>query len=424
MDHGLLTMDNGRNHRSFTVQDTRMTIHDICQKSTWKICYYCLLPIVDCLLPIANCQLPIVDCLLLLNLFMRKVLLLSSLVCLIVSAVSFTNKSRDEKNLREIYSQHPSQWPKPFVDNGVDWKELGILPESPIQSQMDSLQAKISLGSSLFFDTRMSGSGKISCSTCHQPELSWTDKKPKSVGHEGTLNKRNSPSLQNVWFYKKLFWDGRSYSLEDQAFAPINSESEMHSEMRALPRQLRKAGYEKLFEAAYGDAGINADRIAEALAVFQRTIVSRRNRFDEFLAGNKDALNDAELRGMHLFRTKARCINCHNGPLFSDNEFHNTGLAGNDNGLYQVTHKDEDLGKFKTPILRDVVLTAPWMHNGQFERLDSIINIYNKGQRKPGKDKLLKKLNLSQQEKKDLLAFLGAISAPPVEFKKPVLPGL
>lgn len=355
---------------------------------------------------------------------MRKLLVLALLVCFLIGAVAFIDKNRAPKDLREIYSQDPSKWPSPEIDKGIVWKELGILPESPLSPLTDSIKAKADLGSSLFFDTRMSGSGKISCATCHQPELNWTDGKPKSIGHQGTLNKRNSPSIQNVWFYQKLFWDGRSYSLEDQAFAPINSESEMHNEMGTLPRQLRKAGYEKMFEAAYGDPHIDADRIAEALAVFQRTIVSRRSRFDEFLSGNKKALTDTELRGLHLFRIKARCMNCHNGPLFTDNQFHNTGLAGTDNGHYQVSHKDEDLGKFKTPILRDVTKTGPWLHSGQMSSLDSMILIYNEGKPMPNKDKLLKSLRLTKAERKDLLAFLHAISAPPVDFVKPVHPGL
>ena len=201
---------------------------------------------------------------------MRKLLILTLLGFLVFGIVSFTAK----KKLRDIYSSHPSKWPAPHIDKGVRWEELGILPGSPVQADSDSLRAMIQLGSSLFFDKRMSGSGKISCSSCHQPEMSWTDHKPKSIGHEGAVNKRNSPSIQNVWYYKTLFWDGRSYSLEDQAFAPINSESEMHNEEGTVHRKLKKAGYEKMFEAAYGDTRINMDRIAEALAIFQRTIVT------------------------------------------------------------------------------------------------------------------------------------------------------
>lgn len=344
------------------------------------------------------------------------------ITCFIIIGVSFTNAEQD---LRSIYSRPGSEWPAPHIDKNISWQELGPLPQSPWMKNYDSLKNIIKLGGILFFDTRLSGSGKISCGTCHQPELSWTDGRERSLGHEGQVNKRNAPSIQNVWFYNKLFWDGRSHSLEDQAFAPINSESEMHSDMRELPGQLKKVkAYEPLFMAAFGSAEVNPDRIAEALAFFQRSISSRPSRFDSFLLGNKNALTNAEINGLHLFRTKARCINCHNGPMFSDNSFHNNGFAGADKGLYQVTHKDEDIGKLKTPSLRDVSFTGPWMHNGQFTSLESILDIYNKGKSTPNKDQILRKLRLSAREKQDLLAFLKAISAPPLKFDKPSTPGL
>lgn len=356
---------------------------------------------------------------------MRQWLVISCLLFPVIILVSFTKSYPGENiaDLRKIYSLPPGQWPKPFVDAGTAWTELGRLPESPLQSSLDSLTHLIELGKKLFFDPRVSGSGKIACATCHQPELSWTDGKEKSLGHDGTINKRNSPSIQNVWFYKKLFWDGRSSSLEDQAFAPINSESEMHSDMRALPIKLKKInGYPALFDSAYGDPSIDPDRIATALAIFQRTITSSKSRFDKFLEGKRDALDDDELRGLHLFRTKARCINCHHGALLSDNQFHNNGFAGDDKGLYNVTHKDEDWGKFKTPSLRDVMKTGPWMHNGSMQSIMMVVEKYNQANKPTGTDKLIKSLNLNKREKLELAAFLNAISAPPVEFRKPVLP--
>lgn len=360
---------------------------------------------------------------------MRKLSIILLTCCVVALCASFTENdaAAEARNLRRIYSRPPSEWPKPFVDEGVDWQELGILPPGPLQDQLDSLRHLIALGKILFFDTRLSGSGAISCASCHQPELSWTDHKPRSLGHEGALNKRNSPTLQNVWVYKKLFWDGRSSSLEDQAFGPINSESEMHGDMPGLSRRLRAIpGYPPLFDSAYGDPGIDPDRIAGALAMFQRTITSRPSRFDEFLSGNENALSNAEIRGLHLFRTRARCINCHHGPLFTDNRFHNTGfhLEGNpenDRGLYQVTHRDADLGKFKTPSLRDLLYTGPWMHHGMLTNLSEIISVYNRGDQAPG-EPLIRKLSLLEREERDLLAFLSAISAPPLAFSRPSLP--
>ncbi len=353
---------------------------------------------------------------------MRKWLIVFSLLTTVSFLVSFTVNDSEADNLRKIYSQSPDKWPKPFIDERVDWKELGILPESPLESKKDSLKHLIELGKILFFDERLSGSGKISCATCHQPELNWTDGKEKSIGHVGALNKRNSPTIQNSWFYKKLFWDGRSNSLEDQAFAPINSESEMHSEMPELPGKLRKIkGYAALFDSAFGDPSINPHRITDAIAIFERTIVSRKSKFDEFISGKKRALNNDELKGLHLFRTKARCMNCHNGPLFTDNQFHNNGFAGADKGLYTVTHKEEDIGKMKTPSLRDVMKTGPWMHDGNLKYMMDILPVYNKGSMYKY-DKQIKQLFLTPKEESDLLAFLNAISLPPMEFKKPVLP--
>ena len=347
----------------------------------------------------------------------------------VILSVSFSKES-----LRSIYSRSFSQWPKPFIDEGIKWNELAVLPGSPIEEQKDSLQHIIELGKILFFDTRLSGSGKISCATCHQPELSWTDGKEKSTGHEGALTKRNSPSIQNSWFYKKLFWDGRAKDLQDQAFAPINSETEMHSDMPDVMRKIRSVKeYKELFAKAFGDEEISPDRMTEAIATFEKTIVSAKSRFDQFLEGDKKALTNSELRGLHLFRTKARCMNCHNGPLFSDNQFHNNGFHYYENGfmdsvkfdrgLYNTTHDMADFGKFKTPSLRDVMYTGPWMHHGMMKTIIELLGHYNKGAAgNGGSEKTIKMLNLGKKEIADLEAFLKAISSKPVAFKKPVIP--
>ncbi len=354
---------------------------------------------------------------------MRKLLIVLSLLLVVFLSVSFTADIIPAANLRKIYSQPASAWPKPVVDDGVEWKELGLLPASPLDVQKDSLQHIIELGKILFFDPRLSGSGKISCASCHQPELNWTDGKEKSTGHEGAITKRNAPTIQNSWFYHRLFWDGRSSDLQDQAFAPIVSESEMNSDMPDVMRKLRRInGYKELFKKAFGSGEIGPDRMTEAIAVFEKTIVSAKSRFDQFLEGDKKALSNSELRGLHLFRTKARCINCHNGPLFSDNSFHNSGFSNNDAGYYKVTHRDEDSAKFKTPSLRDVTKTGPWMHDGNMKDLSAIISRYSLAQFPAGADPLLKPTGLSFREQKDILSFLSAISAGPLPFKKPGLP--
>jgi cytochrome c peroxidase len=356
---------------------------------------------------------------------MRKPLFILFFITGAIAFLSFTRQDEvvSADKLRKLYSLPPDQWPAPSVDAGVPWKELGLLPESPLEKHKDSLKHLIELGKTLFFDTRLSGSGKISCATCHQPELNWTDAKEKSLGHEGAVNKRNSTTIQNSWYYNRLFWDGRSTDLQDQAFAPINSESEMNSEMHEVMRKLSKVkGYKLLFKQAFGDEDIDPFRMTEAIAVFEKTVVSRKTKWDEFLEGNKRALNNEEIKGLHLFRTKARCMNCHHGPLFTDNGFHHNGFSGTDAGYYKVSHKGEDSGKLKTPSLRDVMKTGPWMHDGAEKSIASILDTYNNGPQSPGTDHLILPLGLSEKEKKQLLAFLNTISAPAAAFAKPVMP--
>ncbi len=353
---------------------------------------------------------------------MKKAGLLLLVSVFLITAGSFTRWQGNDGDLRKKYRQSPSQWPQPLVEKGVAWAELGPLPVSPVLKHKDSLETMIELGKTLFFDTRLSGSGKISCATCHQPELSWTDGKPKSIGHGGAVNKRNAPTIQNSWFYERLFWDGRARDLQDQAFAPINSETEMHSDMPEVMMKLRRSNtYPALFKKAFGTEGIDPDRMTKAIATFEATVVSAKSRFDLFLEGNQSAMSGREIRGLHLFRTKAGCMNCHHGPLLTDNLFHQTGFSGTDEGYYKVSHREEDRGRFKTPSLRDVLHTGPWMHDGQVSDLREIIENHGRG---PAgyKDPLLKPRCLSPREIKDLLAFLAAISSPPMPFEKPRLP--
>jgi len=344
-------------------------------------------------------------------------------------------------SLRKVYSKPTDQWPKPTVDKGAVFQELGELPPSPVDLKNDSVKNVVELGKILFFDPRLSGSNQISCSSCHAPDLHWTDGRQVSIGHDHLANIRNAPSLENVWFYKRLFWDGRATNLEEQAGSPVAAHNEMHQDMKALSKKLSKIkGYQPYFKSAFGSKEITNKRIFESLATFQRSIVSRRTPFDRFLAKDKKALTDQQLMGLHLFRTKARCINCHNGPLFTDNEFHNDGLTYfgrkyEDLGLYNVTRKPEDVGKFKTPGLRNVMKTAPWFHNGLFPDMDGVMNMYNVGmpvQRVkpeqvnnpllPKNDKLLKGLKLSIAEKDAVVAFLEALSSPTVLTRVEQLP--
>lgn len=363
---------------------------------------------------------------------------------LFISFRTIEFKAGDEitvDSLRKLYSKKPSEWPKATIDSGVHFEELGILPPSPIDLNDSTTKKRVALGRILFFDPRLSSSNQISCASCHAPDLNWSDGREVSIGHDHATNKRNAPSLENVWYQKNLFWDGRSQSLEDQVQSPLTSSIEMHQDMKLLPKKLKAIkGYLPLFTAAFGDKNITNDRIFKSLADFQRTIVSRKTDFDRFVAGNKNALTDQQLVGLHLFRTKARCMNCHNGPLFTDNSFHNVGLTYygrqyEDLGRYNVTKKPEDVGKFKTPSLRNVMRTAPWFHNGLFGDIDGVMNMYNVGmpvQRVkpeqindpllPKNDKLLRGLRLSKAEKDAVVSFLHSITTLPWKDRQPKLP--
>jgi cytochrome c peroxidase len=376
---------------------------------------------------------------------MKKVILFITVAFIFLLHISFNQAEENfdhitADSLRLIYSKPPGQWPKPSIDPGIKWEELDILPPSPLPK--DSLKTMVELGKVLFYDPRLSGSNQISCISCHAPEMNWSDGRKVSLGHNQAANSRNSPSLENVWSVKKLFWDGRANSLEDQLTGPISSDIEMHQEIKKLPAKLSKIkGYSPLFLAAFGDKKITGPKIAKALATYQLSFTSRKSDFDYFLEGNKKRMTDQQIEGLHLFRTKARCMNCHNGALFTDGDFHNLGLSyyGRDKyedlGRYTVTKKPEDVGKFKTPGLRNVLRTRPWFHNGLFDSIEGVLNMYSNGmpqpKRKPEQindplfpttDPLIKRLDLTKEEKAAIIAFLNAITTEPWGISNPVLP--
>ena len=336
-------------------------------------------------------------------------------------------------SLRDLYAQPSKNWPTPNVDKGVNFEELAALKPSPINLTNDSIKQMVELGRVLFFDPRLSAGKSISCATCHAPELNWADGKEVSIGHNNLPNIRNSPSLENVWIYKKFFWDGRANTLAEQAEGPIAAHNEMNQDLKSLAKKLNKIkDYRLQFERIFGTAKITNNQVFESLATFQQTIVSGETRFDKFLNGDKHALTDQELTGLHLFRTTARCMNCHHGAYFTDNDFHNIGLADygtkqQDLGLYNTTKKPADVGKFKTPSLRNVINTGPWFHHGRVTSMDSLMVLYNSGMPEheilpgqendpllPKNDKLVRGIMLNGRERKAIIAFLGALSSPPV----------
>jgi len=331
--------------------------------------------------------------------------------------------------LRELYRGAPDTWPAPRIDEGIAWEELGLVPPLAHPSRNPHSDDKEELGRLLFHDGRLSGTGQMSCASCHAPELGWTDGRTTSLGHGAMPVARNAPTIKNAGFASALFWDGRASSLEDLVRQVFSNPSEMRIDADAMLSGLASsAGYAELFRAAFGSPEPTLERVIDAIACFCRTVTSDGSSdFDDFLRGESDALGDDELRGLHLFRTKARCLNCHNGPLLTDGGFHDLGLSYygrklEDLGRYRVTSEPADVGRFKTPSLRDVARTAPYMHVGLFD-LPGVVNMYSNGmatlRRKPEqegdplfptKSPRLQRLDLTPDEKADLIAFLESLT--------------
>lgn len=290
--------------------------------------------------------------------------------------------------LRQTYAQPIAGWPRPQVADGITPQEMAPVSAMPAPPVAPAVAA---LGQRLFKDPRLSRSNAVACLSCHSPAHSFADSKRVSVGHEGRQGQRNTPGLLGVAQIKPLFWDGRASTLEEQALGPLQHPDEMAMDVPALAAKLAALDdYPAQFNAAFGTKeGVTLPRILTALADYQRTLLPPVTRFDTFLEGERTALNDRELLGLHLFRTKARCMTCHSGALLTDQQFHNLGLTYygrkkyEDLGRYLVTGKDEDVGKFRTPGLRGVAESGPWMHNGLFPQMVGLLNMYNAGMSRP-----------------------------------------
>ncbi|HEX2842519.1 cytochrome-c peroxidase [Hyphomicrobium sp.] len=290
----------------------------------------------------------------------------------------------DLATLRRAYATEPSSWPRPRLLPGAHFAEmapLSILPQ-PTGKARDLAR----IGAKLFEDPLLSASGHIACQSCHNRRLGWGDGLPTSFGHGRAKGKRNAPGLFTAAYRSPLFWDGRSSSLEEQALAPLADNREMANAdnfVGLLERINASDRYRAEFASVTGRPKIDLEDVTAALAEFQRTL-ERQTRFDRFLEGQTNALSDTEIWGLHLFRTKAGCANCHNGPTLSDGRFHNLGLSFfnrtlEDLGRYGVTGNAEDTGKFLTPSLRHVSRTGPYMHNGIFPSLAGTVRFYEGG---------------------------------------------
>lgn len=343
---------------------------------------------------------------------------------------------------------------------GTGVPPLATLPPPPIPKDNPMTPAKVELGKKLFWEARLSGNGSMPCVSCHLPNLGWGDGGAISRGYPGTKHWRNSQTVLNSAYYNKLFWEGSVTSLEAQAPAaaegPVAGNGDgsvMEMRLRFIPE------YVEAFKKVFGTEWPRINDAWRAVAAYQRTVVTDAKLvpFDRWLAGDKKALSGAQQRGMALYNGKAGCIQCHNGALASDQKFHALGVpepaefkddpllqvthrwqqyqkglpeanyrdATIDRGLYYVTKNPKDTGKFRTPSLRELKVTAPYMHNGVFATLPEVVDFYNAGGGTgSNKSPLLKPLNLGTGEKADLVAFLEALSMDkPLLHDEPKLPG-
>lgn len=333
-------------------------------------------------------------------------------------------------------------------------KKLEPLPELKLPNDSQT-KARIELGKLLYFDPRLSGDASTSCATCHDPNQGFAKNQEMSPAYPGNKHFRHSPTVLNSAFNEKLFWDGRSPSLEDQAEKPIASPFEMNMNYDLLIERLKSiSGYVELFKKAFPEEKdpITLKNIAKAIATFERTLITPNSPFDKYLRGDQKALNDLQKKGLELFKGKANCIQCHNGTNLTDNQLHITGVPkskieddpqvkvvrnfvlktsgitnyekyNSDPGAYVSTLDPKYENAFKTPTLRNISITPPYMHNGVFKTLEEVIEFYNQGGGNvKNKDPLLKKLNLTSEEKKALKAFLESLTGSLPKIEEPELP--
>jgi len=263
---------------------------------------------------------------------------------------------------------------------------------------------KVELGRKLFFDNRLSGPGNRSCGTCHRPELMYSDGLSRAWGLKETELRRRTPMLFNVGWQRRLFHDARAGSLEEQAAFPLRNEFEMDLDPNEAVERLRgDATYGKLFAAAFPGRDLNWDLVAQAMSAFQRTLVSYDSDLDRYLLGDRAALTEAARRGLELFTGRAGCVACHNGPLLADQKMHYVGVPELPGDGPQGT-------AYKTPTLRDAALRSSFMHNGQYRSLEAVLEVYLGGGRAETPPSQAPRLQVTAQEKADLLAFLRALT--------------
>jgi cytochrome c peroxidase len=323
------------------------------------------------------------------------------------------------------------------------------LPVLSIPANNQQTAEKIALGRQLFNDKRLSQDGSISCASCHNQDRAFTDGQKVAVGIRQQTGFRNAPTVVNTAFYQTLFLDGRAASLEEQALGPFLNPIEhgLKSQQQIAAIVAQDPVYQEQFTRIFNSREITAEQVAQAIASFERTLIAGNSAFDRYLFGrDRKALTQSETRGMRLFRRKGNCANCHEisgkDALFMDNRFYNLGVgftkvnpqiaefvqalrAGEDAsgfsfsdaqraelGRFNVTQVIADIGKFKTPTLRNIALTAPYMHDGSINTLEDVVEYYDKGgEKNPFLDPAIFPLHLTAEEKQDLVAFLKALTS-------------
>lgn len=307
-----------------------------------------------------------------------------------------------------------------------------LLPEFPPYPKHNvPTKNRVELGKKLFFDPRVSGDGNMSCATCHSPMLGWSDGLPTGVGHKNQILGRATPTIVNTAYNYLQMWDGRKRDLEDQATGPMEAVVEMNTDIDGLLKFLKDdPTYSADFQKAYPNEGVTIGAVSKAIASFERTVVSRNSPFDQWVRGDENALTKKELKGFKLFvdPNKGNCEVCHSAPNFTDDGFHNIGLAQFGTGSQDLgRHKLRPLkilkGAFKTPTLRDVNQTAPYFHDGSAANLNEVMSHYVKGgEVKTNLSPSMKPLKLSKSERKAIIAFVNALTSPQEPFVLPVLP--
>lgn len=346
---------------------------------------------------------------------LKHKLFFGTLVLILLSGWALGLKAQEaQKNAEKFYFKLPL---------GLDADYMQIPADNPLTPE------KAELGKLLYFDKRLSRDGTVSCATCHDPKRGWTDQEAVSEGILAQKGNRNAPTVLNSAYMFFQFWDGRAKNLEEQAKGPVENPLEMGNTHVNCVKSIQEIkGYAPYFKKAFGTEEVTMDKIAQAIASFERTVLSGNSAWDRYTQlKDETALSDSAKRGLALFEGKARCTQCHVGFMLSDSLFHNLGVGMNkekpDVGRQKETKQEKDTGAFKTPTLRDLLRTAPYMHDGSVKTLEEVIELYDRGgEPNPWLDIKMKPLNLSKQEKADLLEFMKSLEGDWQPVEEPSLP--